>query len=249
MIRRERIAGRPTSANGASSFHLLWNLPSARPLVEVSAVVEVIAPPAVDSLYFWALQVDFVDGRFTHGGAHAGLQWNARHPGNTAVNWGGYRTAERGGHELQGSASSLAGAPDDPNTRNYPWRTNHPYRLVVSTAPGQPGVWRAEIVDQTSGASTIIRDLHGGGNRLARPVVWSEVFADCGAPPVAVRWSDLRAVDEDGLDVRPKEVRVNYQRYEDGGCSNTAVVKDDNGGVRQISGVRRTTRQGTVIRL
>ena len=47
-----RDSGRPTSANGASSFHLWWEMPPSAPLVEVSAVLEVVVPPAVDSLYF-----------------------------------------------------------------------------------------------------------------------------------------------------------------------------------------------------
>lgn len=248
-IRSERVTGRPTSANGASSFHLSWNLSHACPLVQVSTVLEVLVPPSVNSLYFWALQVDFADDRATLGGAHTGLQWNPRHPDQTAVNWGGYRAAHLGGQELKGSESLLPGIPNDPNTRNYPWRPNVPYRLVVSSAPGQPGVWRSQIIDLTSGTSTIIRDLFGGGTRLTHPVVWSEVFADCGAPPVTVRWSDLQAVDENGHEVRPTDVRVNYERYSVGGCTNTTVDHDGIGGVRQTTGVRRTTKQGAVVRL
>lgn len=247
-FRSERITGRPTSDNGASSFHLSWNLSGARPLVQVSAVVEVLVPPSVNSLYFWALQVDFVDDSVRRGGAHTGLQWNPRHPDHTAVNWGGYHAAHLGGHELEGSESALPGIPNDPNTRNYPWRPNHRYQLIVSSAPGQRGVWRSQVVDLTTGVATVIRDLYGGGTRLADPVVWSEVFADCCAPPVTVRWSDLRAVDEDGHAVRPAELRVNYERYWDGGCTNT-TVEHDGGGVRQITGVRRTAKQGAILRI
>lgn len=249
LARRQRVTGRPASANRASSFHLWWDLPPSRPLVEISAVLEVVVPPAVDDLYFWALQVDFVDGPAHLGGGHTGLQWNVRHPGRTAVNWGGYATADRGGAELEGSYSALPGLPGDANTRNFPWQSHHPYRLLVWPAPENPGAWRAEISDQTTGESTVIRDLYAKGSRLAHPVVWSEVFADCDAPSVTVRWTELRAVDEDGVEVRPAGVRVNYQRYEDGGCSNTTVVLDEEGGLRQITGAPRTTPQGTVIPL
>lgn len=72
-------------------------MPPPAPLVEVSAVLEVVVPPAVDSLYFWALQVDFIDGPVHRGGGHTGLQWYGRFPGSTAVNWGGYASGATGG--------------------------------------------------------------------------------------------------------------------------------------------------------
>jgi hypothetical protein len=87
---RLRTAGEPSSSNGASSFHLFWDL-QPEPLIEVAATLEVLLPPSVKRLYFWALQVTFASGRRLRGGGHLGLQWNARHPGGTAVNWGGER--------------------------------------------------------------------------------------------------------------------------------------------------------------
>jgi hypothetical protein len=243
-----RAGGRPGSANGASSFHLWWELPPSAPLVEVSAVLEVVVPPAVDSLYFWALQVDFVDGPVHRGGGHTGLQWYGRFPGSTAVNWGGYASGAAGGRVLAGSASALPGFADEPNTRSYPWQPGRRYRFRVYPSPEQPGAWRSEVTDVLSGRTEVIRELYAGGRHLAAPLVWSEVFADCDAPSVTVRWSQMRAVDETGALLVPRAVLVNYQSAVDGGCSNTTTALDG-GGVLQITNVERTVLQGTSLRL
>ena len=47
----ERDSGRPPSGNGASSFHLFWELPPHEPLHEVSATFELLDEPARDELY------------------------------------------------------------------------------------------------------------------------------------------------------------------------------------------------------
>lgn len=241
-----RIGGRPGSANGASSFHLWWEMPASAPLVEVSVVLEVVVPPAVDSLYFWALQVDFVDGSVHRGGAHTGLQWYDRFPGSTAVNWGGYASA--GGGVLAGSASTLPGFADEPNTRSYPWQPGRRYRFRVYRSPERAGAWRSEVTDVLSGHTSMIRDLYAGGRYLAAPLVWSEVFADCDAPSVTVRWSRMRAVDETGVVLAPRAVLVNYQSAADGGCSNTTVALDGDG-VLQIANAERIVPHGTSLGL
>jgi hypothetical protein len=74
--------------------------------------------------------------------------------------------------------------------------------------------------------------------------VWSEVFADCDAPSVAIRWSDLMAVDESGHVVRPVAVLVNYQAVRERGCPNTSVAMDETGGLLQITNIARTVEQG-----
>ncbi|HNE38225.1 MAG TPA: hypothetical protein PKZ82_17065, partial [Microthrixaceae bacterium] len=105
-----RTHGDPPSANGASSLHLRWDLDDRPGCREVSVTLEVLQPPTVDRLYFWALQADFATGdagRRPAGGAHLGLQWHPQHPGSTAVNWGGYRP---GGGELSGTVSALPSA-------------------------------------------------------------------------------------------------------------------------------------------
>lgn len=242
------------SPNGASSFHLTWEMTD--PLVqdsrlrEVSAVLEVRVPPSVRSLYFWALQVDFADAEGIWGGAHTGLQWNQRYPDSTAVNWGGYASAARGGAVLSGTVSSLPGFADDPNTLSYHWVPERPYRLRVYPSPETTGAWRAEVTDVLSGATSVIRDLLPPPDRptsvyyLTRPVVWSEVFADCDAPSVAVRWSELEAVDETGAVVRPEAVHVNYQAPEAGGCPNTTVAFDGVGGFFQVTNTPRLVMRG-----
>ena len=72
--RWDGTAGRPTSSNGASSLHLFWSVAPHRPSTAVEAVLEVVEPPTVAALHFWALQVTFAGPRVESGGAHLGLQ-------------------------------------------------------------------------------------------------------------------------------------------------------------------------------
>ncbi len=277
-----RVAGPPRSSNGASSFHLAWEMPRAQRagqgrgrgagrepaarLVEVSVVLEVLIPPRVSALYFWALQVDFLDDGLLWGGGHTGLQWNRRFSQGTAANWGGYATQERGGAILAGSSPLLPAFSGDPNTMAYEWRSGRPYRLRVHRSPDAPGAWRAEVTDMTTGRATVLRDLLRAGERpgggllrgaagavehkayLRNPIVWSEVFADCDAPSVVVRWSDLKGEAEDGELVYPDAVRVNYQSAHDGGCANTTVRRDEKG-ILQITNAPREVEQGTRLSL
>lgn len=238
-------SGEPTSANGASSFHLAWHPAPSEPLVEVAAVLEVVVPPTVERLYFWALQVTFLDGTAHRGVAHLGLQWNRNHPGSGAVNWGGYAP---GGGLLVGTASDLPSAPADANTRDYPWQPGRPYRLSVTRAPGPPGRWRGEVTDLHTGRATVVRDLEAAGDRLGHPLVWSEVFARCEHPSVTARWSGFEAVTVGGDHVTPEALSVNYQARAEGGCDNTTVVPDASA-VLQITNAERSTPQGSVVHL
>lgn len=234
----ERTAGFPPSANGASSFHLIWDLPGAFRTVEVD--LEVLVPPSVPQLYFWALQVDFADDSGQHlGGAHLGLQWHPGHPGSTAVNWGGY---DRHGGLLAGSGSVLPSAVDNENTRDFAWRAGVPYRLRVEQG-SEPGTWDG-VVEPRDGAPTTIRTLDVPGSTHARgAAVWSEVFARCDAPGVAVRWSRLRATTDDGVTVAPPTCATSFQRHEDGGCANTDSVPDEFG-ILQVTSTPRTAVPG-----
>jgi hypothetical protein len=244
---RPRTAGDPPSGNGASSFHLTWMLPPTEPLVEVAVQLEVVVPPEVDRLYFWALQVSFLDGVVDRGGAHVGLQWNRRHPDHGAVNWGGYRP---GGGLLDGTDSALPSTPRDPNTRDYPWQPERPYRLRVSAAPGSTGAWQGEVTDLTTGEATVVRHLLAGGDRLVRPMVWSEVFARCDHPSVTARWSSFEVVTAAGERLAPRAVQVNYQARAAGGCDNTTVaVEPDGAGILQVTAAERVVAQGAVLPL
>ena len=209
-FKRDRTKGFPTSSNRASSMHLVWE-PAPAPGLEVSAVREIVEPPVVPHLYFWALQASFVDRGRRVGGAHLGLQWYDRHPGSTAVNWGGYRD---GAGELAGDESVLPSATGNPNTRDFAWLPRRPYRLRIS-GDGD-GWWSGEVTDLVTGDATVVRRLRGGGTALASPVVWSEVFARCDDPSVTVRWSELSPA--------PSALRTSYQSHADGGCANTRSV-------------------------
>jgi hypothetical protein len=240
LWRRARTRGFPPSGNGASSFHLFWELPpGAGHLVEAGVTLEVVTPPAVDHLYFWALQVAFPGA----GAAHLGLQWNDRHPGFGAVNWGGYAAD---GSLLRGTESSLPSTPADPNTRDYGWEPGRPYRLGVRRAADDS--WRGEVTDVATGDTTGVRNLAAAALYLAEPMVWSEVFARCDDLSVTARWSDFEVVTDRGDHIVPGSLTVNYQAHADGGCANTASVADDRGGVLQVTNTDRAFTANDTIR-
>ena len=249
-----RTTGPPTSSNGASSLHVWWDPDGAasggRHPTEIAATLEIIDPPTVPRLHFWALQATFVD-RHGHatGTAHLGLQWHPGHPGSTAVNWGGYRPFGAG--ELGAAEpSALPSATGNPNTRDFAWRPRTPYRLTIH-ADGRGTVAelrRREPHDRpptppTPPPTTLVRRLDVGPDAigLAHPVVWSEVFARCDDPSTAVRWSDLTP--------RPVAAHATYQSHADGGCTNTDTSTEtdprhDGPAFVQRTNTERTTPQG-----
>jgi hypothetical protein len=222
----------------AYSFHLYWDL--ASPAREVSVTLEVIEPPSVDRLYFWALQSSFLTWSGSLGAGHLGLQWNPRYPDRKAVNWGGYDT---GGTVLSGSGSPLPSRPGDPNTRDFPWLPERRYKLRIFPSP-EVG-WRGEVTDLDSGVPTMIRDLEVGGDHLGHVVVWSELFCECSDPRSVVAWSEPTAIGRDGEVRAPRGLRVNYKAD---GCPNTDVYTDGNR-VCQATASERTTPQGSVLAL
>jgi hypothetical protein len=228
-----RVTGPPTSSNGASSLHLGWEVPSNEPLVEVAVTLTVPVAPADDSLYFWALQANFEGGA----GAHLGLQWGADAPRRMRhANWGGY--AGHGG-ELTGTALAFPSSFGNPNTCDFDWSDGVGHRLRI--ARDNDG-WAGFVDDMR------LRSLHAGGATLHGPVVWSEVFADCDAPSVSVRWSDLEVVTAGGDHVPVLAVRTNYQTRADGGCDNTCSTVDSLAFV-QTTNTARTTPQGARLSL
>lgn len=234
-----RLRGEPTSRNGASSFHLRWQ--DDGPVQAVRVVLEVIEPPTVDRLYFWALQASFVEAGRRFGGAHLGLQHHPAHPGRTAVNWGGYRAE---GGQLDGTTSPLPSARNNPNTRDLAWQAGRSYRLAIEPTE-TAGAWAGSVTDLDTGRVTEVRRLLAGGTHLADPMTWSEVFARCEHPSAAVRWS----TPEVGVDGEWRPVAratTSYQRRSDGGCDNTDSVADG-GGIVQRTAVDRTTPPGAVL--
>lgn len=235
-------AGTGEPGGGVSSFHLWWVLaPRHPPIAEVAATLTVVEPPAVDRLYFWALQATFADSRRSHGAGHLGLQWNPRHPGDRAANWGGYADPSDGGGILRGTLSPLPSTPDDPNTRDYPWQPGRAYRLRIRR--GDQG-WRGEVTDVVSGELTAVRELLSNGDRLTSPVVWAEVFARCDHPSTAVAWTDLSAVGHDGSPVEVRAARTSFPTS--GDCENTTVDVVD-GALIQRTNAPRTVRAGALL--
>ncbi len=222
-----------------SSFHLYWDV--ASPAREVAVTLEVLEPPSVDRLYFWALQASFLGSAGPLGAAHLGLQWNPRYPDHKAVNWGGYDVQ---GTVLPGSGSSLPSTPRDPNTRDYPWLPNRKYGLRIGPSPAGDG-WRGEVTDTETDEVTVVRDLHVGGDHLGRVIVWSELFCECSDPRSVVGWSGPVAIGIRGELLTPKLFRVNYQK---GSCPNTNVYSES-GRVCQATASKRSTEQGSLIAL
>ena len=120
------------------------------------------------------------------------------------------------GMELDGDESTLPSAPGNPNTRDFAWLPRTPYRLRIS-GDGD-GWWEGSVTDLRTEETTVVRRLRGGGDALANPMVWSEVFARCDAPTVVVRWSDFSP--------RPEQLRSSYQSHADGGCTNTTSRRE-----------------------
>lgn len=232
MAASPRISGPPTSSNGASSFHARWVMPPV-PLRAVSAVFEVANGPAVPSLYFWALQASFQQGSARRGAGHLGLQHHPNYPEAGAVNWGGYHDRSSGGGILDGTGSVLTSTLGNANTFDYAWEERRRYRLEIGLAG--PGRWRGSITDLATDDTTVVRELFVDADHLTDPMIWSEVFADCDAPPVDVRWSSLAAASVDGQFVRPTAVTLSYQREDDGGCSNTSTSVEDGWLIQQTS--------------
>lgn len=232
-----RTTGFPTSSNRASSMHLNWSEAPA-PALSVSAVVTIPHAPESAHLYFWALQVDFLDtdGK-TVGGAHLGLQWHPSYPGNTAVNFGGYAPTDKG-HvvELAGDVSPLPSADGNPNTRDFAWSPGRSYRLTISGSGD--GRWNGTVTDVATGATTMVRRLHGGGVHIGRPAVWTESFAPCGESGVTAVWSKLEPA--------PKSVYATYQSFENGGCTNTNAESTPDGFAQQTNTTRVTAGYETL---
>jgi hypothetical protein len=218
------------------SLHLFWDV--SQPASEVAVTLEIVEPPSVDRLYFWALQASFLGGPGQHGGAHLGLQWNPRYPDHKAVNWGGYDTA---GAILSGSASPLPSTPGDPNTRDFPWLPGRPYRLRIHRSP-EAG-WRGEVADVETGVATVVRDLHAGGDHLARLMVWTELFCNCSDPRSVAAWSEPVALGLDGEPFSPRALRVNYEQR---GCPNTNSYSYGKR-VFQATASERATAQGSLL--
>jgi hypothetical protein len=228
-------------------MHLWWSLPYGELLTGVSATLEIVEPPVVDRLYFWALQVAFVkpDG----GAAHLGLQHNRRHPGATAANFGGYAPRAVGGL-LDGVESPLTSAPNDPNTRDFDWEPNRKYRLSIERIPHTVSegfyAWRGSIEDLLTGRYTVVRILFSQGGYLRGPVVWTEAFARCEHPSVAVKWTDLEAVGERKGVIAVTAGQVNYQDHGAGGCDNTNMYLEGDGWVQRTN-TERTVPTGTIL--
>lgn len=245
-----RVAGRPTSSNGASSFHLHWPPPPAArgPVTSVSATVEILTPPTTSDLYFWALQASFLPAgsasRATGpvAGAHLGLQQNSSCPDARGANWGGYAAD---GTILSGTPFNSPSPLACGNTGGYAWQAGVPYRLTIGP-PAADGGWPGRVADP-HGCELELRRLAAGGCALGAVSMWTEAFCDCSVAGVAARWSRMQYGFEDGSTLDVGEVSVNYQTHEAGGCSNTESRADKVGFVQRTAVNERRVQTGETI--
>jgi hypothetical protein len=212
-------------------MHLMWDVRNDEELVEASVSLMVPTLPNVPRLYFWALQVSFPGGA----GAHLGLQWGADAPRRLRhVNWGGYGAS---GAELLGGASELPSSFANPNTRDFDWEPGQPYRLRISRAAGGWAGWVDDMM---------VRCLDAPGETLQSPMVWSEVFANCDDPSVAVHWSDLEVLTRSGRRVPVTSCAVSYQSRQAGGCDNTSSEAIGPTFIQTTNAARRTPPRATL---
>ena len=241
--------GPPTSANGAASTRAWWTLTdNTAELCEVAATITIDrAPEPGDNLTFFALQVFFDDATSGVSAAHMGLQWFDAHPGNTAVNFGGFEQGT--GTELSGGPLTNPSTPGNANTMDFTWVEGRSYRYRIYESPivNTPKAWRAEITDLTTGTTTVIRDLYAGGTHMAAPLVWIENFNDCDGPIVCSTFTDMYGTEcGTGTRVDATEVRADYQTCAQGGCDNTNQTAVT-GGVGMCTNATRSTAQNTII--
>ena len=228
-------------------FHLWWQgivADAADPIISCEVTLEVLREPQVPALYFWAMQMSFLDAHgHQSGSAHIGLQWNQRHPTSRAVNWGGYAQASDVTSILEGSHSSLPSAPDDRNTRDYPWRSGAPYRLAVRRS--ERG-WSGSITDVERSSTVEIRELFAGGDRLDGFVVWSELFCSGTDPRSAVRWSRPIVHHTSG---RTQSAAAMTATYPGGAQWRRLDTRVDSVGITQLTDCRRLTPHQTAMTL
>ena len=241
---RSRARSAAPSHTGPTSAHLWFEGVPSGPWRSVSATLQIITEPSASHLHFWALQASFTDaGGAAFGAAHTGLQWNPRHPGGRAANWGGYARTADTSTVLDGTRSTLPGIPGDENTRSFSWTAGVGYQFTISR--GERG-WRSTVVDTSTGERTVIRELFAGGDRLSGFVVWMEIFAPCDAPTTLVRWSDLAVADEArGAQHQVRSLRTSFPDVS-GACTNNDSRVDDSGWL-QLTNDRRTSRTATTL--
>lgn len=243
---RERVSGAPTSMNGASSSYLWWNLRYGKRLTGLSITLEVARRPDLDHLVIFGLQAAFIKPGV--GSCKLGLQHDPRFPDRGAVNWAGYNVDR---DELEGTPPLLPSAIDDVATRDYPWREGTRYRIAIERGEERLDgwfPWTGSVTDRDTGERTVVREIVSASPYLRAPVTFVTSYAPCDGPPVEARWSDPTAVSVGGGLKDVRSMRVDYQRYVAGGCSNTDSSVDRSTFI-QRTGRSRTTRPGRTIRI
>ena len=223
-------------------MHTWWKISHDKSIVAVEIDLSIVQAPSSSDLHFWALQASFTSGGASLGAGHLGLQWIDSYPGNTAVNWGGYRDQSLGGGTLDGTDSPLPSAIGNPHTRNFSWAEGERYRLRIDR--GRIG-WRGSV-RSPDGAVVAVRELLSEEEELAHIVMWSEVFAPCEGPSATASWSNAEIHTTDGVAESVTEFVTSYQGVSDGGCSNTSI-EVHGAAVLHRTATRRSSSAGATV--
>jgi hypothetical protein len=242
----ERVAGAPTSASGASSFYLWWDLPYGEKLIEISVSLEIASRPEIDRLVSFAIQGAFL--KPGGGSCHLGLQHHPRFPDRSAVNWDGYSAK---GEHLESDTPRLGSATQELATRDYPWVRGVPYRLTIERGEEDSDgrfPWTGAITNLRTGERDEIRRLISESPFIRGPVMYIESYGPCDGPRFEARWSNATAVSSGGGVRTVRTMRVDYQPHAAGGCTNTNASVEGAEFV-QRAGQMRTTKAGSTLRL
>ena len=226
-----------------SGFHLWWKgVPSNEPIVACSVVLEVVQPPTVAALYFWALQASFLD-------AHRPVLRRGPHrapvepppPGQPGGELGWLRAGGR--RHLHPGRQRLTAA-------RHPRGPEHPHVRVARRDPvplHDPSRHRRVGVDgDRSGRpapEVTVRELYAAGDRLGGFVMWSELFCRGDDPPTRCGGRSRRPSPRPVAD---RAAAALHATFPDGPEWRDLDVVVDGVGVQQVTTTGRTLRGGVV---
>ena len=194
--KRSHTSGEPGFPQRGILLPPVLGLPT-QPLLECSAVLEVVVPPSVPRLYFWALQASFSDGTPTPRRCPPRIAVEHQVPAVGRRPTGA--DTPRTGRCCRGPSPRCPSTRKDPNTRDYPWIAGHRYRL--QDRPQRRDQRRHGRLAGNDHPHRVGRRGQGARSPHQGASTWSGRW--CGRrcspgasiPTTVVRWSDLRAID------------------------------------------------------
>jgi hypothetical protein len=263
--KRQATPANPTKPPAPHSAHHQVQL-DHRDLVEVRVEVRVDEVP-LHGLRFFALQVNFPNGAWAHGG----LQ---RDPSDGVANWGGllggidydYRDRPR---DVLAAIQNLPGRVGPARWATERWYRYRIWRSEREVLPpgdyavlDEPPVrvaearrlrrWSFSITDVLSGEEVYLQALYVDADTIRGFTYWTETGYGIGCEDrLVVRWRDpeyWRAGGEGPL--TPRSLRASLRQSDCPPGTTTDVCAEDNGGrfgTVQRYGVVRTTAHGALL--